>query len=236
MVSRSPLLSTPLLLALVAGLVALASPAPAQWDESGRFEVTIDGRPAGTEEFTIRRTGTGETAETTAIGRVQLRLATGSLDIAPRLRTTGDDTRAVAYQVEVGGDSPRTIVGTVGAGRFTARIQTATGEQMREYVASEGAVVLDDGVAHHYRFVAERAREGRIPVLIPRENRQVMVEVADGGRSRTTVAGQEVQARRLTLRGTNFPERHVWVDGSNRVLRVEIPSTGYLAVRAALPE
>ena len=236
MVPRSPLLLVPLAVAVAASLAVIAPPVAAQWDESGSFDVSIDGRPAGTEEFTIRRTGTGETAETTAVGRVQLRLATGSLEISPRLRTTGGETRPVAYQVEVGGEAPRTIVGTVGAGRFTARIQTATGEQMREYVASEGAVILDDGVAHHYRFVAERAGEGRIPVLIPRENRQVMVDIADGGRSRTTVAGQEVQARRLTLRGTNFPERHVWIDGSNRVLRVEIPSTGYVAVRDALPE
>jgi len=236
MVPRFALVSAPLRLVLAASILALALPVEAQWDESGSFEVTIDGRPAGTEEFSIRRTGTGDTAETTAVGRVQLRLATGSLDITSRLRTSGGETRPVAYQVEVGGDAPRTIVGTVGAGRFTARIQTATGEQMREYVASEGAVVLDDGVAHHYRFIAERAGEGRIPVLIPRENRQVMVDLSEAGRVGTTVAGREVQARRLTLRGNGFPERHLYVDGNNRVLRVEIPSTGYIAVRTAMPE
>src|SRR5690606_15601273 len=95
-------------------------------------------------------------------------------------------------EVTVGGTSPRKIVGTIGNGRFSARIATPSGEQMREYVASSGATVLDDGVAHHYYFLARRMRNGRVPIIIPRENRQVMATVNDVGQETVTIGEMPV--------------------------------------------
>ena len=161
--------------------LALATGAAAQAGDRGTFQVSVGGRPVGTEEFSIQETGAGESMEIIATGRVSLRLPTGTLELAPRLRTTGFDAQPVNYQVEVGGSSPQKIAGTVGNGRFSARIVTPSGEQLREYVASSGGVVLDEGVAHHYYFLTRRTRSGRVPVLVPRENRQVLATVTSRG-------------------------------------------------------
>jgi hypothetical protein len=203
--------------------------------DEGSFRVTVDGRTVGTEEFTIRQTGSGVNIETLATGRVQLNLPAGALELTPRLRASGLQASPVAYEVAVGGDSPRRIVGSLGGGRFSARIVGQTGEQLREYVASSGAVILDDGIAHQYYFLARRVRTGRIPVIIPRENRQVMATVTDHGEEAVTIAGARHNLFRLTVQPDGGTERRVWVDALNRVIRVEIPATNYLAERTNVP-
>lgn len=203
--------------------------------DSGTFQVLINGYPAGTEEFTIQQTGIGENAEFVASARVELSLPSGTIELAPRLRASGFLADPVAYEVTIGGTSPQRIVGQVSSGRFSARITSASGEQMREYVASAGAVVLDDGVAHHYFFLAQRARSGSVPILIPRENRQVMATVTDLGEEEVEIGGRSIPLFHLVVRPTGGGERHVWVDSLNRVIRVEIPDIEYLATRTEIP-
>ncbi len=219
-------------------LAALASaPAAAQSGASdqGTFRVYVQDTEVGTEEFTIRQVGSGETSEYTASGKISLRLPTGSLELTPRLRSRGLQADPTSYQVDVGGDSPRKIVGNVGEGRFSARIVTAAGEQLREYAASSGALVLDEGVAHHYFFLAQRTRSGRVPVIVPRENRQVMATVTSRGEEQVEVNGTRVALYHLVVQPTGAGPQHVWVDALNRVIRVEIPDRGYRAVRTELP-
>jgi hypothetical protein len=134
----------------------------------------------------------------------------------------------------VGGSSPQRIVGTVGSGRFSAKIVTGAGEQLREYVVSSGALVLDDGIAHHYYFLAQRGA-ARVPVIIPRESRQALATVTRRGEEATDVSGTQVRAYHLVVQVGGGPERHVWVDALNRVLKVEIPERSYVAVRTAVP-
>jgi hypothetical protein len=222
---------------LLLGSAALVAPAAAQTEGSdqGSFRVLIDGRPAGTEEFTIRQSGVGSAAQADATGRVEVRLATGDLVLASRMRGSGMQASPLTYQVDVGGDSPSKVIGNIASGRFSAKIVTASGEQMREYVASDGAVILDDGLAHHYHFLARRVRNGRVPILIPRENRQVMATVRDQGEERLEVAGATTSAYHLVVRPDGGDERHVWVDALNRVLKVEVPARGYIATRVQLP-
>lgn len=232
-------LSTTLRSAMLAAALPLAflTAASAQTGngDRGTFQVLVGGRPVGTEEFSIQETGAGENTEIIATGRVSLRLPTGTLDLAPRLRTTGFQAQPVSYQVDIGGSSPQKIVGTLGNGRFSARIVTGSGEQLREYVAASGGVVLDEGVAHHYYFLARRVRDGRVPILIPRENRQVMATVTSRGEERVEVAGRAVQLFHIVVQPQGGEERHVWVDALSRVIKVEIPARDYSAVRTEVP-
>jgi hypothetical protein len=223
--------------ALLGAAATSALPAGAQTgiSDEGTFRVSLGGRTVGTEEFSIRQTGSGANVEIVATGVVRLNLPTGSLELNSRLRASGLRADPVAYEVAVGGDSPRRIIGTVGGGRFSARIVSPTGEQLREYVAASGAVVLDDGLAHHYYFLAQRVRSGRVPVLIPRENRQVMATVTDHGEEAVNIGGTTLSLYRLSIQPEGGDERRVWVDSLNRVVRVEIPAAGYLAVRTAVP-
>ena len=220
-------------LAALAG-VALAAPAAAQADQ-GTFRVHVQDQDVGTEEFTITATGSGTGQEVFATGRVRVRLPEGSLELDPRLRTRGIEGNPVEYQVDVGGTSPRKIVGTVGGGRFSAKIVTASGEQLREYVASQRAVVLDEGVAHHYYFLAQRTHNGRIPVIVPRENRQVMATVTSRGEERVQVGGTPVTLFHLVVQPQGGHEHHVWVDALNRVIRVEVPARAWRAERTQMP-
>lgn len=222
---------------LFATVVAAAAPLGAQATagDAGTFEIRISGSPAGTEEFSIRQTGLGENAEIVATGRIEITLASGTVELTPRLRASGFRADPVAYDVTVGGTSPQRIIGQIGSGRFSARITSPSGEQMREYVASAGATVLDDGVAHHYYFLAQRARNGTVPILIPRENRQVMATVRDMGEEMVEIRGQRLSLFHLVVRPAGGEERHVWVDALNRVIRVDIPSRGYVATRTEIP-
>lgn len=225
-------------LMLAAGLALMATPLRAQVgaNDAGTFDIQVGGRTAGTEAFEIRQSGAGSGAQIVATGRVNLVIPTGSVDLTTRLETSGFEAEPVAYEVTVGGTSPRKIVGTVGSGRFSARIATPSGEQMREYVASSGATVLDDGVAHHYYFLARRMRNGRVPVIIPRENRQVMATVRDVGEETVTIGDAAVPLYHLEVEPDGGDLRHVWLDDLGRVIRVTIPSRGYVAVRTQLPE
>ena len=225
-------------LVLVAGL-ALRAPAVSGQvgiNDAGTFDVQVGGRSAGTEPFEIRQSGGGGGAEITAAGRVHLVIPTGTVDLITQLETSGFEAEPVSYEVTVGGTAPRKLVGTFGDGRFSARIATTTGEQMREFVASSGATVLDDGVAHHYFFLARRMRNGRVPVIIPRENRQVMATVRDAGEENVTIGESTVPLYHLEVQPDGGDMRHVWLDDLGRVIRVEIPSRGYVAVRTSLPE
>jgi hypothetical protein len=228
-------LPRPYVLLTAALLAAPAAEAQTAGSDEGTFRVFLQGREIGTETFQIRQSGAGPGAEVNASGTVRLRLPEGTLELTPRLRATGLQADPVSYQVDVGGDSPRRIVGTIGGGRVSARIVTPTGEQLREYVASSGAVVLDEGVAHHYYFLASRRHLQRVPVLVPRENRQVMAALSSAGPEAVQVGGTTVTADRLVVRPAGGAEAHVWVDALNRVLRVEIPDRGYLAVRTEVP-
>jgi hypothetical protein len=204
-------------------------------EDVGAFEIFVNDRPVGTEQFEIRQTGVGANSEFIASGRVQVLLPSGSLDLTPVLRSTGLQADPVRYEVAIGGDAPRQIVGTVGSGRFTATIRTPAGEQLREYVASVGAIILEEGVAHHYYFLARRTRNGRLPILIPRENRQVMAQVTARGEEAVTIRGTSVTLYHLVVLPEGGEERHVWVDALGRVIRVQIPDRSYLAVRTEIP-
>ncbi len=218
-------------------LLALAAPLGAQGTvvDQGSFRVTVGGQTAGTEEFVIRQSGSGTGSDVTATGRVEVTLPGGTLELVPRLRARGLDASPVSYQVDVGGDSPRRILGQVGAGRFSARIVSTSGEQLREYVASDRALILDDGVAHHYYFLAQRQRGGTVPVIVPRENRQVIATVSSRGEERVDVGGATASLFHLVVQVPGSSERHVWVDALGRVIRVRIPATGYEATRTELP-
>jgi hypothetical protein len=204
-------------------------------EDEGTFEILVNGRPVGSEQFSIRQSGVGAGAEFIATGRVQVYLPTGSLDLTTRLRSSGFQADPVSYEVTVGGEAPRRLVGSVGRGRFSSRIVTPVGEQLREFLASPGAIVLDEGVAHHAYFLARRTRSGPLPILIPRENRQVMAEVIDQGEERIAIRGTQVTAYRMIIRLEGSDDRHVWVDALGRLIRVEIPARGYAAIRTEIP-
>ena len=221
---------------ILAGAVLAVAPAGAQTVtvDEGTFLILEGDREVGRETFSIKRTGSGETAVTIAQGRV-VHDGTSGEELTSALEVSGPALRPAAYEVSGRGEDAQKIFGRLVGGRFRAQILSSAGEQMREYLAGEGALVLDEGIAHHYYFLG--ARDGgsfRVPVIVPRQNRQLTAQVTDRGTGAVEVGGTTVQARHLAVE-VGGVTRHVWLDEEGRVLRVEVPERGYTAVRASLP-
>ncbi|MEJ2501918.1 MAG: hypothetical protein P8177_01160 [Gemmatimonadota bacterium] len=218
--------------AILAAGAAAALPAQTAIVDEGSFRLSVRGTPVGTETFRIQRSGSGENASLIAQGRIVLDSGEQTRAL---LQVEGPGLRPAGYQIEVTGPQPQKITGQATGSRFRATIVSNSGEQMREYLASDGAVVLDDGVAHQHYFLAALDGDGRVPVIIPRQSRQVSAEVSTVGRDQITVAGESVSARRIRVAPQGLSERSVWVDDQNRVLRLEIPADNFVAERTALP-
>jgi len=232
---RLPLV-TPLLLFLSTLIGAAGADAQTALDE-GSFRLLIGGREVGRETFSIRRAGSGPDAVIIAQGRVSLDAGPSPEEVTTKLEVSGVALRPTAYELNVRGEEPRRILGQVVGGRVSARIISPGGEALREYLASEGAVLVDETVAHHYYFLARRldAAPLRLPLLVPRLSRQVSAQLSLVGVESVTVGDARIEARHAIVEAPGSPARHFWVDHAGRVLRVEIPDRNYVAERTAPP-
>jgi hypothetical protein len=219
------------ILPLLATLAALAVPAHAQnvvLDE-GTFRLTRADREIGTETFTIRRIGQGPDAHVIANAVIELDLPSGREQVRPLLQSA-PDLSVVKYELEVSGPAPTAIAVELQGRRFVARTRTPSGQQEREFRATPGAVLLEDGVAHQYWFLSQLAEGADVTVLVPRSGHQHRVVVRSARDEAIGLGGTQVQARHVTLEidgGTH----DVWYDADGRVLKVVVPATGFGAER-----
>jgi hypothetical protein len=214
---------------------ATAVPASAQvvtLDE-GTFTISRGGNPVGRESFTIKSSAAG------GGGSVVQARATVSYDdrrLTPVLKadSVGSPTE---YQLEVraGANASEVLKGVIRRGRFSATMQTPRGENLKEYVVSDGALVLDEDVFHQYYFLARGNRSGSVPVVVPHRNVQVVMRIEERGSTTVTVGGQSIPARAFVLVEPSGNSREVWVDRQGRVLKVSIPSRGIVALRDEAP-
>ncbi|HEX7050301.1 MAG TPA: hypothetical protein VF188_08885 [Longimicrobiales bacterium] len=230
-----------LLLCSLCGFLPLSAPAvlgaqTISLDE-GSLQLLVGGREVGRETFTIRQNGTGPAMVIIARGAVVLDTAGAPQQLQALLRVEGPGLRPASYNLNLVGGNGQRIAGQLVGNRFSARILSSAGEQMREYLASEGAVLVEEGIAHHHYFLARRFAAGmtNIPVIIPRRNLQISAVVTDAGSGSVDVGGRAIRARHLVISPTGAPERHLWVDDDGRILRLEIPARAFVARREAPP-
>ena len=221
--------ATWLVLALGAASVARAQ----TLIDEGSFTISRNGQTIGREQFSIR-------SSTGALGPTYTAYGTTTYSdrrLDPRLVTDAGGA-PVRYEVEtrVGPERQELLSGQVQRGRFSARTQTPRGMSAREYIVADGALILDDDIFHQYFFVARAERTGALPVVVPRRNVQVTMQVEVKGFERLTIGGTPIDARRLSVSEPNGETRDVWVDGEGRVLRVAIPARGLVAQRDDPPK
>jgi hypothetical protein len=220
----------------VAATLAMTLPASGQTVrlDEGTFRLMVGGRDAGTETFSIRQNGVGADAVIIAQGRVVLE---AGAEVVANVQLAGAGLRPVAYDLELRGGDPRRIRGSVTGSRASTRTTSPAGETMREYLVTEGAVIVDDGVAHHYYFLGLRSAAGatQVPIMSPRESRQVQARLTMAGEESISAGGTTVRARRLNVEPNGGDARSVWLDAGGRVLRVEVPARNFVAVRTELP-
>lgn len=205
--------------------------------DEGTFVVHIADRRAGSERFWIRRSSPSPDSRTIAQGIIELEVARGSRRMVAALEATGPQMDPWAYQIKISGTDRVEITGRLIGRRFSTKIVSGSGEEAVEYRAGPRARIVDRGVAHHHYFLV-RLLDGdslTVPMIVPRLGRQVSAAVTADGSERIRVGGSEVEARRIRVVDEEGEIRIIWVDGQGRVLRVEIPGEGYVAVRQALP-
>ncbi len=237
-----PALPTPVLRLLTALFVActlLPAEVTAQSVtlDQGTFRILSGGQDAGTEEFAIRRAGSGADQQVIATAEIRLNVSSGGTNLVPLLRASGGDMAVSAYQIKVSGNVQEEVLMELGGGRFVSRVRSERGEREREYRAATGTVLLDQGVAHQYYFVAQRASGGSatVPAISPREGRQFELSISTVAAATSVQLGEgSVQGRHLRIQGDGRSV-DLWVDGEGRVLRVEDAERGYTAIRARAP-
>lgn len=225
---------------VLSGLLALSpSTLEAQGTtvDQGTFRILSGGSPVGTEEFVIRRTGSGSDQQVIATAEIELRVPEGNTSLIPLLQASGGDMAVSGYQIKVSGSTQEEVSMRLESNRYVSRVRSERGEREREYRAATGTVLLDPSVAHQYHFVAARLSNGSatLPAISPREGRQYELRVTTVSTStQVDLVEGRVQARHLRLEGDGRT-RDLWVDGEGRVLRVEDPDRGFSALRTRAP-
>ncbi len=204
--------------------------------DEGSFTISVNGRRAGTEDFAIRRSGVGPDAQIIATAEITITGREGRLDLRPALQVVGGVMAVAAYQMKISGSRDEEVFVTAGEGRFLLRMRSDRGERERELRAAPGTLLLDTDVAHQHYFLTHRllALGRSLPVILPREGRQDDLTITDSGPDSVRIAGQDVESRHIRL-SIGQDIRDVWIDPDGRVLRVADTSSGYTAVRTALP-
>lgn len=204
--------------------------------DEGAFSLYLHGQRVGREEFSIRRAGVGAQARVILRGAVNLDLPSGRLNLAPAMDASGGELEVSAYQIKVSGSETTEIFASLSGRRYLVRVVSSLGEQLREFRAGPGSVLLDEDVAHHHYLLTPFLEDGSavsLTILTPRAQSQLRMTLSLVGREEVRVGQDLWQARRFRLDGGEGA-RDIWFDEQGRILRIEIPSKGYLAERESL--
>ncbi|MSR22630.1 MAG: hypothetical protein EXR92_03665 [Gemmatimonadetes bacterium] len=203
--------------------------------DEGTFQISVDGRPVGTETFTIRQSGVGIDGQVLAAAQLELVEEGEPLHLRVALDARVGDLSVRRYEVKSSGSVEEDIRGEQSGQRFVSSTSTRGGEQEREFRATPRTVVLDSGVSHQYFFLVSRLPSGStVPAVAPRAGRQYDLRVTEVGNETLLIGGQQLAARHLSAEGGG-ETRDLWVDQEGRVLQVRVVQSRYLAVREEAP-
>lgn len=200
--------------------------------DQGSFTITMNNQRIGREDFTIVEDASTQNPQILARATVEYR--DRGLRLQPILKANANGV-STEYEITVRGGPIQKWTGTIDRNRVRSFVSSDRGQAAKEFVVSVGAMVLDDNVYHQYYFIAKRAGEGSIPVIVPQRNTQSTVTVARQGTERIDIGTTPVEAQKLSVSESGGQTREVWVDAQGRVLKVAIPSRGIVAARDELP-
>jgi hypothetical protein len=200
--------------------------------DQGSFTITMNNQRIGREDFSIIEDASTGTPSYAARATVEYRDRGLRLQPSMTANAAGASTR---YELTVRGGPIQRWTGQIDRNRVSALVFTERGQAAKEFVVSVGAMVLDDDVFHQYYFLAKRAGEGTVPVIVPQRNLHTNVTVARQGSERIDLGMNQVEAQKLAVSDASGGTREVWVDAQGRVLKVAIPSRGIVATRDEAP-
>jgi hypothetical protein len=204
--------------------------------DEGVFRVTLNGEIVGREEFSVRRVGLGTEARLILRATVELDMPEGRQLMVPGIMATGLRMSVMDYEMKkTGVETSETYVRRADR-RFLARIISPRGEEVREYRAGPGSIILDRFVAHQHHLLLpylEDPASVSLTVLFPETGVQSRMTFSFVGDEEVRVGTNLVQGRHFRLEGGEA-SRDLWFDAQSRILRVEIADLGYTAERESL--
>lgn len=223
-------------LAVPLGLLPLPSAGQNVVVDENAFRIILHDEIVGREEFSIRRVGMGRDARVILRGTVELDLPGGRRNLAPAMEASGGDLAPTAYQLKVSGSESLEVYVSRSGRRFLEKVLSPQGEQVREFRAGPGSILLDDFVAHQHHLLTPylgQPGEVSLTVLSPQSGEQVRMTLRRIGEEEVRVGTTLVQGAHFRLEGGSG-SRDVWFDDQGRILRVAIPAQELVAERESL--
>jgi hypothetical protein len=222
--------SAALLVVPAAAVLGQAGQAGRTIDE-GTFIVTRAGAAAQTESFKIARLDNGQFRATAQVvagdDRVSSSLLADSLGTPMGYGIVAKSRGSTTLDVRV---LPR------GRRLAITSSDNRSNESMKEMPFTPGqCVILDNGLVHQLYFLALAKRSGDVDVIDPRNARHDEYGIVGRGLEPIQIGHRSVTATHYSLVNGPAP-REFWVDATGRILRVEMPSAGLVAVREELPQ
>ena len=209
--------------------------------DQGTFVIERNGQQIGTETFTVRSSGFGQNRRIFAEATLEITAPASERATArAALLTEGPAQSIRVYELAIDGTEALQLKLEARGDRFRTEVTRGPRIQEREFrarSAGTAVILLDRLMSHQYFFVGRLLRNGSpdLSVVMPQDLVQRDGSLEEVGTESVTVGRQSLQATHLRL--TLADEvHHIWLDVQNRVLRVEIPDRGVVAVRRAPPE
>jgi hypothetical protein len=191
-------------------------------EDKGKFVITVDGRPAGTEDFSIARSGSGWVAQ----GTTEIHSGQGTSSVTSELHLNSSIQPLQYVWVADSGKKRRST--TIFEGT-TARINLDLGDGTAPIpqnlsFAAPVAVVLDNNVYHHYEILAriydwKAGGPQTLEVFIPQAQSLGTITAESG----TPVTVDGAKYEQLTVRTPDL-EVTLYLDSSHRLMRLAVPA------------
>lgn len=239
--TRPPVGAAGLALAWAAAALLVAAPdggLGAQEDQAldrGSFDLRIDGRSVGTETFEIRRSG----RQIRSAGRIALDSAVGAFLPLEVLVEADGDYAPELFRMRPSAGDVRSVTAVREDGRLRVQVSSEEGDRWKEFRAPDDLALVEPGVAHPWAIILHRHRERlegtamiEVSAVVPSEARRASLRLRREGPDRVEVPGANRAAVRYAATLDGEREFLIWTSEEGRVLRVESPSSGAVAVRS----
>lgn len=226
----SALLFSIFILSFAAALAAQKNaPATVFQPDKGKFNILLDGKSVGKEEFEIAPNGAGWLAK----GTTEIKSATGATTQVTGNLTLQSNGDPIAYDWVSKSDKTNSshVLFANGIAKISLEVQGARPFEQDLTFNSPLVAVLDNNMYHHYEVLAriyDWSKRGpqTLPVLIPQEITPGSITAEATGTA--TSGGKTYEGLRVT---TSDIEVLLLLDTNHRLMRIEVPASKVVVVR-----
>ena len=197
--------------------------------DKGKFNILLDGKSIGREEFEIQPSGAGWVAKGSTSLQApggQSAKVTGNLSLQP-------DGVPISYDWSSQTDKANSahVDFVNGVAKTTLQVQGAHPFQQENSFGAPLILVLDNNLYHQYEILAhlyDWSKHGpqSFPVLIPQELTPGTITVESAGSA--TADGKNYELLKVT---TADIEIHLYLDSNHKLHRLEVPASKVTVLR-----